>query len=261
MAKGNLLTGIQDQVFTAVRKAQFDFTKSDRGVHFHATDYVGECARNMYYSKAFPIKGNMDTNLMSIFWVGSAIHAACKISEEKKYNEFGMMYDIENNAAVLELGKVDGDRPFDYVSGTLDDLIPVKDGLKNEWCIVDKKTWRSKGWKKSSPSVDHVKQVNIYKVMLKAATGIDAKFGAITYFDMWQDGVNKPQVFPFELDPIEKTRAAIMLRKEEIKKANETGVLPKRTIHWKCNGYCPYAERCFSEEKVGKDLIKFVANV
>jgi len=260
MAKGNNLTHVQDQIFTLVRKAQYNFGKMDRGILFHATDYVSECVRNIFYAKMNPREG-LDTKTMSIFWAGSAIHNACAISPDEKNNEHHMTYDIVNDKAVSADNPIDKTRLFDYISGTMDDLVEVKDGNKKEWCIVDKKTWRSRGFRKSSPSNNHVDQINIYKVMLKADQGIDAKYGSVVYFDMWQDGYEKPQVMPFELETVEKTRAKLLIIKQQLEDANKTGKLPDRKIHWKCNGYCPYAERCFNEDEVEKGAIKFVAHV
>ena len=73
--------------------------------------------------------------------------------------------------------------------------------------------------------------------------------------------MEKPLIFTFKLDDMEKIRNDLILKYEQFKNAKETGVLPDRTYSWKCNGYCPYAERCFNEDKLEEGENNLVVTV
>lgn len=252
------LKEIETGVKILTRKAQYKAIESERGKFFHATDFVNECSRNLFYSKIVP-RGTMDTKTMTIFWVGIAIHKVTDISQDMKYHEMKMAYDYVDDKVIdiKDLPTIKPEKYFDIVVGSCDDLVQVLVAGNKEWCIVDKKTWRSKGFKKTSPSSSHIDQVNIYRLLLEKCQGIVVPYGAIVYFDMWQEGVEKPQVMPFKLDSPDITRGKMLKIRDEIMEAQKTGVLPRRYLHWKCDGFCPYSERCFNEEIVDKGLIKF----
>ena len=87
--------------------------------------------------------------------------------------------------------------------------------------------------------------------MLKKCYDIDAKHGAVIYISNSVDREkrDKPTVLAFKLNPIEETLNDMIVKAKIIKDAIAETKLPERTKCYLCDGMCPYASRCFSEEE------------
>jgi len=261
------LKAIEDQIMVKVRKAQYKGIETKREGIFHVTDFTKKCMRNVFYSKIFGNNDSMDTGKMTPLWVGVGIHKVTMVADSEEFNEMKMAYDFIADKGFILSTKDDIKKLYEYVGnsiekwfdiviGSVDDLTTISVNGHDELCIVDKKTWRSRGFKKTSASEDHIKQVNGYRVLINQCHKMDPKYASIVYFDMWQDGIEKPLVCPVELDPIAKTIQVWKNNREQLLSAYMTGSLPPRVIDWLCNGYCPHAKRCFQEEKIPKEAVK-----
>lgn len=241
---------ISSEIFRHVRSVMMDGVSGKRLGLFHVSDFSSACARKSFYSHLLIHRRNEEDlgnfgNVSSLF-LGTAVH---KMLEGGPLTEVTMKYDIEKDRE----GKVDENTPvieaFPTIVGTCDAVVTLSDGSK---CIVDYKTRFNNKYPLRAPMPEHVKQVNIYALMLKKTRGIEAKHGAIVYFDSSQK-LEKINVFDFPIQPFEKTRAEMLVRYTQFKEAADTGKLPDRVedANWLCDGYCPYAKRCFKEEALG----------
>ena len=86
--------------------------------------------------------------------------------------------------------------------------------------------------------------------MLKKCYNIDAKWGAVVYISnsISKETVDKPQVKPFKLAEMEETLADMVEKSRIIKDFVTNNTLPERTKNFLCDGYCPYATKCFTDE-------------
>lgn len=252
-----------EQIYFQFRKRQFDaITQNKRLGVFHVTDYVKECMRNTYYAHLKSnVKKSMDTTSLSHFFGGEAIHKLLDtVSGEN--GELGMAYDFINDRKVnlfTDDGEVNPAVKSFSVEDWLNILIGERDALytikddKNEYnVIVDYKTWLSKGFKKKEASPEHVFQLNEYRYLFNKALGKDAKYGAVIYLD-FADKMAKPLIFPVKLAEIDETHKKLLEKHSQLLQAYKTGVLPPRVKTWLCDGYCPYAQRCFNEETLTKE--------
>ncbi len=210
---------------------------------WHVSDFVSECLRKTQYSKTHPTK--FDPSKAKIFWLGHVIHAALPLA---KLNEVQMVYNIETEIGLT--AQEVASRPLDelgsIITGTLDDLIPLGNG---EWCIADKKTYSGGGWfKKTAPDAGYALQLDIYRVLLKATLGIDAKYGCLLYLDKKAD--MNPTPIAFDLTPMEETKTKMRDILKELQSGDATA-----NPCWLCNGankkkaiYCDYKDICMSEK-------------
>lgn len=247
------LTSISEQVYFQFTKRRYDFIEKHR-IGVHVTDLTNECMRNVVYGKIGKGEQSFDTNTMSHFFLGEAVHQALDKAAPTGQGEKFLLYDFGANKPITpeEYHKLSFDRKCDVLWGERDALYKVQHKGQEANVIVDYKTWKSNGYNKKSPSEEHVFQVNEYALMLNKIYGIEAKFGCIVYLDI-EDKFAKPLQFPFELDSLQKTEGKILLNLAEIKEALLSGKLPKRVLHWKCYGYCPHAKRCATEEVIKVD--------
>lgn len=234
-----------DQVYFAFRSAQNNFLSSGtREVGYHVTDLCKPCMRNVFYTKR-QVKGSSSLygDTLSVLYCGNAIHAASDLKGE--LHEFKMFYDIKNNVSLdkAEFDKLSDENKWNVVVGTCDDVVKTADG---EYTVVDKKTWLSKGYKKTSPSEDHVSQVNIYKLMLQKSVGITAKYGCILYLDL-EDRIAKPQPMAFELNDLNEITADVVNNWTILEQARKNKQVPPRVRNWMCDAYCPHLTACLEQ--------------
>ena len=216
---------------------------------FHVSDYANTCLRNAYYSHLSGAKhGHMDTNLLSVLFSGEAIHRMLDVKDNgMNLGETKCMWNFVKDEAV------DLDNLPTKVEDWMEILVGEFDALYDlsELTIVDYKTWLSKGYVKKSVDSGYKAQVEMYAYLLNRCKGLTVKRGAIVYYDFGNRG-SKPTIFDFRIPAIKTIENKIKAKYEQFKIASETRFLPDRTIDWKCHGYCPYSERCFSEEKMKK---------
>ena len=59
---------------------------------------------------------------------------------------------------------------------------------------------------------------------------------------------DKPVIMSFKLKPIDETLEKIITQGRIIKASLTKKILPERTKCFLCDGMCPYATKCFTEE-------------
>ena len=234
------MNDVESIVYTRFRDYQNQFVNgSGRLNTIHVSDIIQECLRKSYYSAKYPKEA--DNRLKGILYIGQAIH---NLSEIGDMHELTMCYDFANNKPMdMDEVKKATKRAQRYIlTGTCDDVIFDK---KYGAIIVDKKTWSSKGWVKKEPSIEHVRQLNAYRFLLKKTRGIDAKYGVVLYLDKYTE-METPLPMMVELEDIKVTEDII---RDKINILNNG--MPEPNIHWMCNGknrngiiYCPYKEEC-----------------
>jgi len=126
---------------------------------------------------------------------------------------------------------------WEGIFGTVDDY---EDGV-----LVEKKTCNTKY---NNPLDHHKKQVEYYSVMLRK-NDLPFKEGHIVYINLVDKEVTE---FEVSVRDIKKIQEEMIIKKEIINKAIETGEPPKRHITWLCN-YCEFANICFGSKIVGGD--------
>lgn len=234
------LSLLQDAVYYGFRQRQYKSMSTNvREGIFHVSDLVQDCMRNSFYNhmKAIP-KGSMDTGAMSIFFAGESVH---RMLDSVFDDETKMKWDV-----VRDCQPDNKSNPLDVLHGECDAVYSMDIDGEVMKCIVDYKTWLSNGWKMSKPKEEHVRQINMYKYLLRKTKDWDISYGSVIYLD-FADRMAKPLVFTFALEPLQDIEAEIRGKLQELRYAAETGDLPERVKSWKCDGYCPHAERCFTE--------------
>ena len=240
------LEDIQNNVLSIMEESQKNYlwgSNHKRLNTWHVSDFVSECLRKTQYSKTYPTK--FDPSKAKIFWLGHVIHEALPLA---KLNEVQMCYNITTEMG-MTAAEVAG-RPLDelanVITGTLDDLIPLGNG---EWCIADKKTYKKffRNEKNADSDPSYRLQLDIYRVLLKATLGIDAKYGCLLYLDKTSDMAPTPVAF--DLTPIEETNAKMRYILKELQSGDA-----KANPCWLCNGankkkaiYCDYKDICVKE--------------
>jgi len=240
------LEEIQDNVLHIMDEAQRNYlwgSNHKRLNTWHVSDFVSECLRKTQYSKTHPAK--FDPSKAKIFWLGHVIHEALPLA---KLNEVQMCYNIETEMGLT--AQEVSNRPLDelgsVITGTLDDLIPLGNG---EWVIADKKTYSGGGYyKKTAPDPSYRLQLDIYRVLLEATLGINAKYGCLLYLDKKADMAATP--IAFDLTPIEETKVKMRDILKELQSGDATA-----NPCWLCNGankkkaiYCDYKDICMAEK-------------
>ena len=235
-------------VLEAFQRAKKDALWKNSGTRlktYHVSDFVSPCLRKSHYSKIPELKKEMDAEMVSILYQGIIVHDNSQLSA---INELTMCYDIVNRISVdiQDVKNMDEKQKENILTGTLDDLLRVG----RDFVICDKKTYNSRGYAKKEASPEHMKQVNIYKVMLDAAYGINAEFGCNLYLDKGNGYKELPIVY--RTAPIEETQEFL----ESTLKKFKAG-LPDPTITFLCNMknrdkkcYCNYIDQC---TKDGRD--------
>ena len=250
------LGDIKDKVYFDFRKSQLRAMETERLGIIHVSDLIKPCLRNVMYGKFVPKTSNSE-DVKSLFY-GQAVHQVTWLNDDKKYNEMFLAYDYVRDEPVgyeeAKAMKPDDPKHLDLIYGSIDDLVKVGD----EWIICDKKTTGSIDYfskPRSSASESHVMQINRYRVLLEKCYNINAKFGAVIYISnsVNKEKVDKPTVLSFKLDPLEKTLTDMIDKAKKIKASFNDKIYPERTKNYLCDGYCPYATKCFSDtsDKIG----------
>jgi len=246
------LQDVQDKAFFAMRAAQVKAMQTERLGKIHVSDVIKPCMRYVTYSKITPSVGMSTEDMKSLFF-GQVVHAETVLGK-KEHNEMFLGYDwVRDEPISLEDAKkipLDDPRHLDIIYGSIDDLLPIGD----KWMICDKKTTGSIDYFKratSRPSESHVDQINRYRVLLKKCYDIDADFGCIIYMSNQVSKEDRDMVIPlaFKLKPIEETLTDMVDKCKIIKKSLKEKLLPPRTKCFLCNGMCPYATMCFTDER------------
>ena len=66
---------------------------------------------------------------------------------------------------------------------------------------------------------------------------------------MESDKRDKPIVMSFKLDPVEETLVDMIKKSRIIKESMTKFILPERTKCFLCDGMCPYATKCFGDNR------------
>ena len=246
------LEDINNEVYFQFRRAQVDGLYTERLGQIHVSDLIKPCMRNVIYKKILPSNGVSTEDIKSLYF-GQCIHNNSQIADEEHHEMF-LAYDYVKDEPLTyeEAKKISPDDPrqMDIIYGSLDDLVKVK----GEWVITDKKTTGSIDYfskARSKPSESHVDQINRYRVLLKKCYNIDAERGAVIYISnkVESDKTDKPVVMSFKLDPIEGTLIDMIKKAREIKESMTKGILPERTKCFLCDKFCPYATKCFGDNR------------
>lgn len=246
------LDDINEKVYFEFRRSQMEALKTERLGQIHVSDIIKPCMRNVIYKKVLPEQSASTEDVKSLYF-GQIVHAHSQIAKEEHHEKF-LAYDyVTDSPLTYEEAKqipMDDPRQLDIIYGSIDDLLKVGD----KWVICDKKTtgsidYFSRATAKVSES--HRDQINRYRVLLKKCYDIDADFGCVVYISnsIEKDKRDKPVVMSFKLRPVEETLVD-MIEKANIIKQSLTGeILPERTKCFLCDGMCPYATMCFSDNR------------
>ena len=100
-------------------------------------------------------------------------------------------------------------------------------------------------------SDSHKDQINRYRVLLKKCYNIDADTGSVIYVSnkIEKERADKPVIKSFKLAPMEETLIDMIEKEREIKESLTKKLLPERTKCFLCDGMCPYATKCFVDER------------
>ena len=247
------LDQIKEKVYFEFRRAQTDAMHTERLGKIHVSDLIKPCMKNVIYKKLLPFTG-MDTEDMRSLYFGQAVHNASMVATDDKYHEMFLAYDYTRDEPLTykQAKAIPENDPkhLDIIYGSIDDLVKV-DG---EWVITDKKTTGSIDYfagRYGKPSESHIDQINRYRVLLKKCYDIDSKHGAVIYISnsINREKRDKPTVLAFKLSPIEETLKDMIVKAKIIKDSMAETKLPERTKCYLCDGMCPYASRCFSEDE------------
>jgi len=246
------LEDVQNKAYFAMRKAQVEAMKTERLGVIHISDIIKPCMRYVIYSKTMPATGMSTEDMKSLFF-GQLVHSKT-ILGKKDQNEMFLGYNwVRDEPVSLSFAKElkdDDPRHLDIIYGSIDDILPIGD----KWMICDKKTTGSIDYFKrarSSASDTHVDQINRYRVLLKKCYNIDAEFGCVIYMSNQVQKDTRDVVVPlaFKLKPIEDTLTDMVEKCKLLKEALTKKLLPPRTKNFLCDGMCPYATVCFTDER------------
>jgi hypothetical protein len=250
------LDDINSEIYFHWRRAQLDALKTERLGQIHVSDIIKPCMRNVIYKKTEPSTGASTEDIKSLYF-GQIVHSNSMMAEPEHHEKF-LAYDYVRDEPLtreeaLEI-PVDDPRQMDIIYGSIDDLIKVGD----KWVICDKKTtgsidYFSKATSKVSES--HKDQINRYRVLLKKCYDIDAEHGCVVYISnrVEKDSRDKPAVISFKLAKPEETLEDMIKKARDIKDALINRTLPERTKCFLCDGMCPYATKCFEDNRVSLD--------
>ena len=142
---------------------------------------------------------------------------------------------------------------MDFIAGSIDDIVIV-DG---DPVIVDKKTTGSIEYfhsRTATANDGHRLQINCYGVLLDKCYHMLVKKGCVMYIpnSVSKDNSikNEPIAHAFNLTKPEETLNMMKTNAAIIKDAVTKKTLPGRTKNFLCDGMCPYAVKCFTDERV-----------
>ena len=243
---------VSDKVYFAYRKAQIKGMETPRLKCIHVSDLIKPCMRLVTYNNmGEPAKTAQDIKSM---FIGQAIHTITDLSTNIIDHEKLLLYDWVNDKGYT--GPTGTDikmRPWDFIAGSIDDIVDV-DG---EPVIVDKKTTGSIEYfhsRTATANEGHRLQINCYGVLLEKCYGIKVKKGCVMYIpnSVSKDNSikNEPIAHAFNLTKPEETLNMMKTNAAIIKDAMTKHTLPGRTKNFLCDGMCPYAVKCFTDDRV-----------
>lgn len=223
---------LEDKLKFLFLKAVLEDMDEDRGDSVHVTEIVYDCLRKPYYDRLLKEKlASIDDDIspkglsedtILTFWIGKKLH-------EMPISNFTVGDVLAHE---LPVGLEDYD-----VVGSIDEIVELEGNI----IIVDKKTTRRPV---SSPYSHHIKQVEMYSVLLNETYGIRANMGAIIYIDVSN---KKVQVYTFRLGHnYDSVLREIKTKAMALKRAIEKKELPPANVSWLCN-YCAWFERCIRD--------------
>lgn len=241
-------------------KARVKEMKEDKRFGLHVTSMLPSgCSRKTFYIQN-DSNPRMDSESMAVFHAGKLEHAHSNVAGNDTHHEIPMAYNpfidkpVDLDEALKQHPDVKND-PFwyDVIIGSSDDVLIDK--INSDYIIADKKTKLTKTatpYKTDKPKQAHVEQLNYYALLLSKCKGINAKYGCILELD-FANRLSNPNSQPFELDPIDQTRAEMIQKMAEYKKFAIKNQLPPRIsgrdMDWLCfGGYCEWYSKCFDEE-------------
>lgn len=240
---------VEDHAYFAFRKSQIKAMHTERLGVFHVSDVIKDCMRYSAYAKEIKDK-TMSTEDYKSLYMGQIIHSNSMVADEEHHEMF-LAYDfVEDKALTLEEAKAipeDDPKQLDIIYGSIDDVLFI-DG---QWVISDKKTTGSIQYfqrkRDKKPSESHMKQINAYRSLLKKCYGIDAKYGCVIYIpnSISKEERDMPHPMYFKLDEIEDTDKWMFDNVEILKHFLVSGEYPDRVRNFLCDGFCPYAMKCF----------------
>jgi len=241
-----LKSKIESDVYFAFRKSQVEaLFKGDRTPGIHVSDLIKDCMRYTIYGKVLP-PINKSTEDMKSMYFGQAVHSNSNMASKPEYHEMELIYNwVKDTMATA----VDPKNPWDYITGTIDDLLEVE----GELIISDKKTTGSldyfKRYGKASDS--HKAQTNMYRVLLNKCKNLDSKWGCNVYISncIEKDKRDQPVILSYKLEKPEETLEIMLKGSKLIKDSMLKGTLPGRTKCFLCDGMCPHASLCFVDER------------
>ena len=205
-----------------------------RAAGWHVSDLATSCARRSWYREEIsptPTEPSMSLVL------GSMIHAKLEDAGRAIYDdsiyEHTMMYDVAADKIVSE--------PNDTtVTGTCDAIYMIGD----EAYLVDYKTRFYKGYPPRSPNVEHVNQLNYYRVMIEADDRIHTKpkKAYVGYIDT-SERMENIDVLEAKLYPQKQIKTMMQAKIAELN-ASQIPPRPTPIPKWLCNKYCDYAVQC-----------------
>lgn len=247
------LKDVEDQIYFEFRRSQQEAIRTERLGQIHVSDIIKPCMRNVIYKKVLPESGATTEDVKSLYF-GQCMHSNSQIAKEEKYHEMFLAYDYVRDEALTyeEAKKIPEDDPrqLDIIYGSIDDLVKVG----GEWVITDKKTTGSIDYfqkERVSANDSHKDQINRYRVLLKKCYDIDASFGCVIYYSnrIEKDKREIPAIKSFKLKPIEETLLDMIDKSNIIKTSLSEEYLPERTKCFLCDGMCPYATKCFEDNR------------
>jgi len=245
-----LKSEIESDVYFRLRQAQMRALHSDRLPCIHVSDLLKECQRYVVYNKITPqeyMSSNTEDLKSMIF--GQIFHSQIILAPDR--NEVPLLWNwFKDEKQSRDIKTAVLKNPWDYISGTIDDIVKVKD----EYVICDKKTtgnMNSYSLKKGVAYDNHKLQTNMYRVLLNKCTDIDAKWGCNIYVSnniSPPDGaIDKPRIIPYKLEKVETTLPLMLERAKKIKDYMTKKIIPPPTYNFMCDAYCNHAQRCFNE--------------
>ena len=245
------LEDINNEIYFEFRRAQMEALETERLGKIHVSDVIKPCDRYTIYGKIYPKM--MSTEDTKSLYFGQVVHSNSQLADDEHHEKFLAWDYVEDKPLTYEEAKAipeDDPKHLDIIYGSIDDLMKVGD----KWVICDKKTTGSIGYfskATSKPSDSHKDQINRYRVLLHKCYGINADFGCVIYISnkIEKDVRDKPVCLSFKLQPYEDIVEDMKRKATIIKDALLNKTLPKRTKCFLCDGMCPYASKCFTDNR------------
>jgi len=232
---------------------------SDRS-GIHVTDLVSPCLRQIFYN--LKMKDMMQERELTLeqahtFWLGKKYHEIAVSNVALNGKGIYVIPDLDSvdikfedgryvvyDKSGVRLGVYGYEFPVEYydIKGQIDEIVEY-DG---EIYIVDKKSTKRIPYK---PYDTHVRQVEIYSVLLWRQFNVKAEYGAVLYIQKLHEpdelGENKfrVKVYTWQLRDIEEIEKELLEKLEKIKSALEKDELPEANPNSLCK-WCNWKDQC-----------------